>query len=134
MRRTLLPLAAAIAATASSPARAAVHVGEVSSPRADALPVLRRAVEDEVARLDVKRDAVVSVALVRLETARGARGDAVTCVVSATLRTSSGNVFAILEGRARAESDRPTTVELTTMRTAVHSAISRIPDALKQAR
>lgn len=130
MRRTLLPVLAA-AITATSAAHAGIQVGEVSSARPDTLPTLRKAVEEEVARLSVKRDAIVSVSLVRLETARGARGDSVTCVVSATLRTRSGNVFAILEGRARAETERPVTLETATMRTAVHSAISRIPDALK---
>ena len=130
MRRTLLPIAAAIVAVVT-PARAGIQVGEVSSARADTLPTLRRAVEDEVAHLVVKRDAIVSVALVRLETSRGVGGDTVTCVVSATLRTRSGNVFAILEGRARAESNQPVTVEMSAMRTAVHSAISRIPEALK---
>lgn len=131
MRRFLVPVAVALVTCWGSPARAGIEVGEISSSRADALPTLRRAVQDEVAALDVKGDAVVSVSLVRLDTARGARGDTATCIVSAALRTRTGNVLAILEGHASAENTRPVTVETAAMCTAVHGAISRIPDALR---
>lgn len=100
----------------SPAASAAVRVGEVSAARSEMVPALRRAVEDEVSRLRVRRDAVVSVSLVRFE------GGA--CVVSAVLRDPSGAMFAMIEGRAAAEG-------AAALRAAVHGAISRIPDAMR---
>jgi hypothetical protein len=106
----------------STPAFAGIKVGEVHAPQTSAA-VLRRAVEDEVALLRVRQSAIVSVALVKLETRTGDT----TCVISATLRTESGAIFAILEGRAQAHG----AAESMALRTAVHGAISRIPDAFR---
>src|SRR5438270_13920156 len=93
MRSTLLSFAIVLLATNAS---AAVKVGEISSARADALPALRKAVEEDVASLPkTKRDAIVSVSLVRLD-----RGG---CVVSAVLRDKGGTMFAMIEGRAQAD-------------------------------
>jgi hypothetical protein len=118
MRSTLLSLAIVLLATNAS---AAVKVGEISSARPDALPALRKAVEEEVARMKVtaKRDAIVSVSLVKLD--HGA------CVISAVLRDKGGAMFAMLEGRAQAGG----AVETAALQAAVHGAISRIPDALR---
>jgi hypothetical protein len=107
----------------STPCFAWVRVGEVSSPRADALAALRAAAIDEVSKLKVRMNAIVSVSLVRLETKPGE----VTCVVSAVVRSDDGNLYAILEGRAHARGS----LESAVLRSAVHGAISRIPDALR---
>ena len=110
-----------------------VDLGEVSAaPKADAtaVPMLRQATEQELQSLDLrsaKKDAVLSISLVRLET----EGQRVTCVVSATLRTKSGGtIFAILEGRALVSgaSDR---ARSASVKGAVHGALGRIPEALK---
>lgn len=95
---------------------AGVKVGEISSTRTDALPALRQAVQEEVARVKVSKDAIVSVSLVRLD-----RGG---CVISAVLRDKTGSMFAMLEGRAVAD-------EASALKAAVHGAISRIPDAMR---
>lgn len=100
----------------AAPASAAVKVGEISAVRADALPELRRAVEEEVGRVHVSRDAIVSVSLVRL--------DHGSCVVSAVLRDKAGTMVAMIEGRASADG-------AAGLKAAVHGAISRIPDALR---
>lgn len=114
--RRILPLAILLVALLfEKSASAAVKVGEISA-RADALPALRKAVEDEVARVHVSKDAIVSVSLVRL--------DHGTCIVSAVLRDKSGSMFAMLEGRALA-------TDGSALAAAVHGAISRIPDAMR---
>lgn len=111
-----------------------VNLGEVSAaPKADAsvVPLLRQTTEAELGALDLrgaKKDAILSIALVRLET----EGERVTCVVSATLRTKDGGaIFAILEGRALASGSSPDGAKNASVRGAVHGALGRIPEALK---
>jgi hypothetical protein len=112
--RRILPLMILLQ---TSPASAAVKVGEISAVRADALPALRRAVDDELSHVRVTKEAIVSVSLVRL--------DHGTCVVSAVLRDKNGTMFAMLEGRASSSAQD------MALKGAVHGAISRIPDALR---
>jgi len=114
-----------------------VSLGEVSVPQSnDATvgPRLTAAVEDELGQLDLshaRRQAVVSVSVVRLDSEPRNKGTAFTCVVSATLRNpKTGAVFAIVEGRARAEGESPRSLESSALRGAVHGAVARIPDAL----
>ncbi len=113
--------------------KSAVRLGEVTAaPRADAsaVPLLRQTTEAELGALDLrgaKKDAVLSISLVRLET----EGQRVTCVVSATLRTKDGGtIFAILEGRALA-SGASDSAKSASLKGAVHGAVGRIPEALK---
>ena len=91
---------------------------------------LKSALESEMKDLDLRgahKDAILSVSLVNLATAR--RSSSTECVVSATLRSRSGVLFAMVEGRARAVgSDH---VSESALRGAVHGALSRVPDALK---
>lgn len=134
----LSPFIVAIALLSSSDVSAdtnakRVDLGEVSAaPKADAsaVPLLRQATEQELSTLDLrtaKKDAVLSISLVRLET----EGQRVTCVVSATLRTKSGGtIFAILEGRALV-SGATDSARSASLKGAVHGAVGRIPEALK---
>lgn len=115
-----------------------VSLGEVSVPQsADATmaPKLTAAVRDELGRLDlshVHKQAVLSVSVVRLDNEARIKGSSATCVVSATLRNpKTGAIFAIMEGRARAEGESPITLQASALRGAVHGAVTRIPDALK---
>lgn len=91
---------------------------------------LKSALESEMKDLDLRgahKDAILSVSLVKLDTDR--RSSSTECVVSATLRSRSGVLFAMVEGRARAiGSDH---VNESALRGAVHGALSRVPDALK---
>ncbi|GEM_PF-3157683 len=118
-----------------------VSLGEISVPQsgdATMAPRLTEAVQDELGRLDLshaRRQAVVSVSVVRLDSEPRAKGAAFTCVVSATLRNpKTGAVFAIVEGRARAEGESPGSLESSALRGAVHGAVTRIPDALSSPR
>jgi hypothetical protein len=121
--------AIAISATAGAKEHP-VALGEVTTAvvrgdrQLDAM--LRATLVKELGELDFSRvpgraPAILSVSLVRMDSA--------TCVVSATLRAARGGaIFAILEGRARTESGAPSQ---SLMKSAVHGALDRVPDALK---
>jgi len=143
-----LRLAASIAISAAAftlPALAGekrVVIGEVSSrvTRAgvDYEALLRAASEEELSALDLSRvprgkRVVVSVSLVRLDTLAEPRATDATCEISATLRDARGGaLFAILQGKARAESaGAPGEVETTAVHGALHGALARIPEALR---
>ncbi len=101
---------------------------------ANMTPALRRALVAEMGDLDLRgshKDAILSVSLVKLDSERDRGVASTTCVISATLRSRDGGVlFAVLEGRARAQGASDHLSE-NAVRGAVHGALSRIPDALK---
>lgn len=135
--RTFLVAAALLLPMSASAETKKVSLGEVSVvSHADGgvAPYLRTTAETELGALDlthVKRDAVLSVSLVRLDTEQQGTATSVTCVVSATLRTKTGGtIFAVLEGRARVDSSSDAAKRLS-LRSAVHGAMTRVPEALK---
>jgi hypothetical protein len=114
-----------------------LSLGEIAvlpSNAASMTPALRTALEAEMRDLDLRgshKDAILSVSLVKLDSERERGVSSTTCVISATLRSRDGGVlFAILEGRARAQGASDHLPE-SAVRGAVHGALSRIPDALK---
>lgn len=127
-------LAPAKAADASSRHLSLGEVAVVPPAATHMTPELRADLDAELRALDLRgarKDAILSVSLVRLDTARGHGSDEATCVVSATLRSRSGGVlFAVLEGRARAEGVSGRVSE-SALRGAVHGALSRVPEALR---
>ena len=135
----LATLGAAVCLAILAPVRAAdadskhLSLGEIAVVPSSATSMtgeLKSALEAEMKDLDLRgahRDAILSVSLVKLDTDR--RSSSTECVVSATLRSRSGVLFAMVEGRARAiGSDH---VSENALRGAVHGALSRVPDALK---
>jgi hypothetical protein len=99
----------------------------------------RSAVEQELAGIDLSQVKsgdryVLSASLIAMDTRADGGRARTTCVVSATLtRERGGALHAILRGRARAE-DAPSearSLELSAMRAAVHSALMRVPEALR---
>jgi len=90
---------------------------------------LKNALQAEIRDLDLRgahKDAILSVSLVTLDADRAQA----TCVISATLRSRDGALFAVLEGRARAQGGSDHVSE-SAMRGAVHGALSRVPEALR---
>ena len=127
----------AAAPTASAESRH-VSLGEIAIMPTGATymtQALRTTIESEMRDLDLHgahKDAILSVSLVTLDTEhdRGTVSNA-TCVISVTLRSRAGGVlFAVLEGRARAQGASGHVGE-SALRGAVHGALSRVPDALK---
>ena len=126
--------AAAPTADAESRHLSLGEIAVVAKTPADMTPSLKSALDAEMRDLDLRaarKDAVLSVSLVKLETEQQHDGSAATCVVSATLRSrDGGTIFAILEGRARAQG-QSSHVDVSALRGAVHGALSRVPEALK---
>jgi len=130
-------MVAALGVTIAASAYAAperVRLAEVHAPDARHEPVLRAATLDALGRLDLSRvppnkEALMSVALVKLDTETKGQTRAVSCVVSASLRTKkSGTLVAILEGRARLEGGGDVAAVIAAC---ARGAVSRVPDALK---
>ena len=150
--RSIFFAALAVGASSLTPARvdamdvqsvAIVAVGEVSTsvvrPDVDVPGVLRATVVEELPSIDLsrarRRPMILSVSLVRMETESTPDGPSTTCVISAALRTKKGgNLFAILEGRAKAQNgaDPSFAQERLALRGAVRGALERIPEALAQ--
>lgn len=140
-----LVLAAVLGATHDASAAERLSLGEVSTSvtrrDVDVPALLRilateelRAVETSKAPRDARhRGAIVSVALVRMDTESNAKGSASTCVVSVVLRDPArGVLLALLQGRARAEdgSRAANAAERSALQASLRSALSRIPEAL----
>ena len=132
---------AAFAVTAQAGERRVV-IGEVSSrvvrSGVNYESLLRAASEEELQALDLSlvprgKRVIVSVALVRLDTLAQTSAVDATCEVSAALRDAKGGtVFAILSGKARAQSaGAPGTVESTVVHGALHGALAHIPEVLE---
>jgi hypothetical protein len=139
----LATLGAVVCFAVLAPVRAAdadskhLSLGEIAVVPTNAAPLtstLKSALESEMKELDLRgarKDAILSVSLVKLDTERqrGSSSSSTECVVSATLRSRDGVLFAMVEGRARAQgSDH---IPESALRGAVHGALSRVPDALK---
>ena len=135
----LATLGAALCLAILTPARAAdadskhLSLGEIAvvPTHASAMTgTLKSALESEMKDLDLRgahKDAILSVSLVKLDTDR--RSSSTECVISATLRSRNGVLFAMVEGRARAIGNDH--VSENALRGAVHGALSRVPDALR---
>lgn len=123
-------LASAKTADAGSRHLSLGEVAVLPTGAAHLTPELRADLEAEIGALDLRgarKDAILSVSLVKLDTERGSA----ECVVSAALRSRSGGVlFAILEGHARAQGASARVPE-NALRGAIHGALSRVPEALR---
>ena len=126
-------LAPAKAADAESRHLSLGEVAVVPSDAAYMTPELRADLEAEIRSLDLRgahKDAVLSVSLVKLETEHTRGASSADCVVSAALRSRNGVLFAMLEGRARAQGASAHVPE-SALRGAIHGALSRVPEALR---
>jgi hypothetical protein len=136
MARIHLCVLIALAALALAPTAGAgddrIALGEVSvatpAPGLDDATVKTTA-EHEIKSVDVrkvKRRVVVSVAV------HGSDAP-IALTVNATLRDrKSGNMLAVIEGRARADGEGSARVRRAVLRAAVRSAVRQIPEALSE--
>jgi hypothetical protein len=135
--------ACVLAAGSAHPCAAKVVRVEVSAKPADLQPrttdAFARLVRRELERLELApdhdaQDYVLSATLVELTTQADRSRATTTCAVSVALRQEQdGAVRAVLRGRARA-SDAKSRADLTraaAMEAAVHSALSRLEQALR---
>ncbi len=133
----LAPLVVATTALFASHANAgdtSIALGEVAIPPTTSgldHATLKTAAEGELrivdtSRLRKARNVVVSVAIIGSESAPFG------CTVNAMLRDAkTGSMLAIIEGRARSEQGHVNPeLRKQVLRAALHSAVSKIPDAL----
>jgi hypothetical protein len=130
-----LLLATALCAGDASAADTSIALGEVAVPPVSSgvdRGALKSAAEGELRGVDAsklrphkKRSVVVSMAIT--DSTQSPFG----CTVNALLRDAkTGNMLAIIEGRARSEGAANAEVRNRVLRAAVRSAVSQIPDAL----
>jgi hypothetical protein len=127
-------LAAAVAAHDAAAVEASLALGSVEVPPPGSgvdRATLKSTAEGELLGVDAsrirhRRKVIVSVAVI------GASEAPVACTVNATLHDSkTGNLLAILEGRARSESGAANAeLRKAVLRAAVRSAVRQIPEAL----
>ena len=131
-----------LVATLAPPASAAgepVALAEVTVNAKSAVLVpreVREIAQDAIGRTTWpagRRDSLVSVSLVSLESRPSGAGSQLTCLVSAALRDKrTGNVYAVVESRATREQKSVTAAdERATVSVALENAISRLPGALR---
>lgn len=133
-----LVLAGAFAASDASSAQDDISLGEVSVPETGAAPgvdraTLKTAAEGEIRSIDTKTLRGKKRVVVSLAVSQTADRPAVAVSVNAMLREKrSGNMLAIIQGRARAEGGANAELRKAVLRAAVKSAVSQIPQALAQ--
>jgi hypothetical protein len=74
---------------------------------------------------------VLSATLVRLESVQSADAARATCVVSLAILRDGSTLHALVNGRATAEGAEAPAVRRDALRAAVHSAMVRVPKALR---
>jgi len=136
-------LGAFLLAQPADAGRSPLALGQVTTRvarRTEALDAaFRSAVERELVGIDMSKIKsreryILSAALVKMETSADAERARTTCVVSATLtRERGGALHAVIQGRARAEEapSEARSAELSAMKAAVHSALLRVPEAMR---
>jgi hypothetical protein len=86
----------------------------------------------EFSRLRTSERYVLAATLVRLDTVQSASDSArATCVVSVAILRDGSTLHALINGRATAEEARAPAARSDALRAAVHSAMVRVPKALR---
>lgn len=143
MRRTALLVSAVTlllsVSSAAAPAqrRPVTLDSTVATSRADSATqrVLRETIEHELSKVDFgsmpyRGHYAVSVALLRFRRT-GTNGKKALCEVGLALRDAHDMLVASIQGRATAESESGDTSSFDAMEAAAHSAVSRLPDAVR---
>ena len=86
----------------------------------------------EFARVKTNEHYMLSATLLRLDSVRSSDSVRATCVVSvAVLRDNGSTLYAVIHGRATAEEAHAGRARSDALRAAVHSAMVRVPKALR---
>jgi hypothetical protein len=132
MRLAMCSLLLVVASNVNATENQHLSLGEVAVPTnaPNMQDALKRTLQSEMRELDLRgahKNAIMSVSLVKMQMDRAEA----SCVISATLRSRDGGVlFAVLEGRARAQGGSDHIGE-SALRGCVHGALSRVAEALK---
>jgi hypothetical protein len=85
----------------------------------------------EFSRVRTNERYVLSATLVRLDSVQSADAARATCVVSVAILRGGSTLHALVNGRATAEGTDAPVVRRDALRAAVHSAMTRVPKALR---
>jgi len=85
----------------------------------------------EFSRVRTSERYVLSATLVRLDSVQSADAARATCVVSVAILRDGSTLHALVNGRATAEGAEALVVRRDALRAAVHSAMVRVPKALR---
>lgn len=85
----------------------------------------------EFSRVRTSEHYVLSATLVRLESVPSADASRATCVVSVAVLREGAMLHALINGRATAEEPSAAAARRDALRAAVHSAMVRVPKALR---
>jgi len=110
-----------------------IGVGKAKPEVAGELRSLLRAelASAEFSRIRTNQRYVLSTTLVRLDSAQSAHAASATCVISVAILRDDSTLHALVNGRATAEGAEAPVVRRDALRAAVHSAMVRIPKALR---
>lgn len=85
----------------------------------------------EFARVRTNERYTLSATLVRLDSVQLEQSARVTCVISVAVLRDGATLHALINGRATAEESKPGAARSDALRGAVHSAMIRVPKALR---
>jgi len=129
-----LLLASGIAGGAELPIfLGSVGVGKAKPEVENELRSLLRAelASSEFLRVKTNQRYVLSATLVRLDSVQSADAARATCVVSVAVLREGSTLHALINGRATAEEAKAPAARSDALRAAVHSAMARVPKALR---
>jgi hypothetical protein len=111
----------------------AIGVGKAKPEVAGELRLLLRAelASAEFSRVKTNQHYVLSATLVRLDSVQSAESARATCVISVAILRDGSTLHALIHGRATAEEDQAPAARSDALRAAVHSAMVRVPKALR---
>jgi len=111
----------------------AVGVGKAQPEVQSELRSLLRAelASAEFSRVKTRERYVLSATLVRLDSIESAESARATCVLSVAILRDGSTLHALIHGRATAEEAKAPAARSDALRAAVHSAMLRVPKALR---
>src|SRR6187431_616155 len=85
----------------------------------------------DFSRVKTNEHYVLSATLVRLDSVQSAEFARATCVISVAILRDGSTLYALIHGRATAEEEKAPAARSDALRAAVHSAMARVPKALR---
>jgi hypothetical protein len=85
----------------------------------------------EFSRVKTRERYVLAATLVRLDSVQSAESARATCVLSVAILRDGSTLHALIHGRATAEEAQAPAARRDALRAAVHSAMARVPKALR---
>ncbi len=129
-----LLLATGLAAAGETPIfLGAIGVGKAKPEVEGELRSLLRAelASAEFSRVKTNEQYVLSATLVRLDSVQSLAAAHATCVISIAILRDGATLYALVHGRATAEEAKAPAARSDALRAAVHSAMLRVPKALR---